>query len=257
LTRAGGIDCAGTLVCMAEHRYLLLAEPAAARHHLVWLRTRAPLDGSVAVDDLGGAMTALRLLGPAAWQLLSRLPMSPPGLLAPAPGRVQRLSLGYAPALLLGRRDGAIDLHLPSDSALPLYRLLADAAGRRGLRHVGATALESLRVAAGLPAWGAEVGTGTRPAELGIEGLGGAAPARRLCVLRGGGNVDVAQGSMVTQGGNVAGVVTSTARAIGPARTLALAFLPTGLAASGQRLVLDGDHGRVPASVVGVCPAPH
>ncbi|MST31616.1 dimethylglycine dehydrogenase, partial [Acidimicrobiaceae bacterium USS-CC1] len=176
-----------------------------------------------------------------------------------APVRVLRLSfvgeLGY-------------ELHHPLEYQRYLYGLLCDAGADLGLVDFGYRALESMRLEKCYRLWGADLTSDFTPLEAGLgrfvqlegrrfvgrDALAGQAAAgvtRRLCCLEVDADDADAHGwEPVTHAGKVVGHVTSGGYGHRVGRSLALAYLPAGLAEPGTALGVEIIGSCRPAAVV-------
>lgn len=124
---------------------------AAALRHL----TMYSVGREVEVADLGAERTILSLIGPRAVEIAGTAPL-PEHACEPA-------AVAGVECLAVGGREG-IDLIVPAAEAGRVAAELRAA----GAVDVSAAAAEILRVEAGVPRFGAEMGTETMPAEAGI-----------------------------------------------------------------------------------------
>ncbi len=73
LNARGGIECDFTVTRLAEERFRIVTGTAFGQHDSAWIRSHAPEDGSVAVEDVTSRFACLGLWGPAARELLQPL----------------------------------------------------------------------------------------------------------------------------------------------------------------------------------------
>jgi folate-binding protein YgfZ len=123
----------------------------AARRHLQTYK----IGRQVEVEDVSAARAVLSLIGPRAVEIAGS-PALPENAAAP-------VTLAGAECLAVGTAAG-IDLLLAAESRGPVREALLAA----GAAEVSEEAAEILRVEAGVPRFGAEMGTETMPAEAGI-----------------------------------------------------------------------------------------
>jgi tRNA-modifying protein YgfZ len=126
------------------------ALPAVLRHLQMYSIGR-----DVAVADVGEERAILSLIGPRSAELA--------GTAALPEHACQATAVGGVECLQVGTRDG-VDLIAPAAEAERLERFLSEA----GAAAVSEAAAEILRVEAGIPRFGAEMGNETMPAEAGI-----------------------------------------------------------------------------------------
>ena len=82
LNERGGIECDFTVTRLAEDRFRIVTGTAFGQHDLAWIRSHAPDDGSVAVEDVTSQLACLGIWGPRSREILqplarrrSRLPL--------------------------------------------------------------------------------------------------------------------------------------------------------------------------------------
>jgi folate-binding protein YgfZ len=148
----------------------------------LWLETDAAaipgllehLRKLVVADDVrlvavGEAQQLFALEGPAARDVLERAAGAAPGL---APGAVAELELAATPVGVAAygeTGEAAYRIAAPAGAARRVADALADAGRAAGLVVGSGEAFEILRIEAGTPRFGAELGPETLPAEVGLE----------------------------------------------------------------------------------------
>lgn len=221
-------------------------------------------DGAVTIDDITSERAILAVQGPQARDLL--VPVVPeaatvghndvvPATFDGAPGFVA--GTGYT-----GGPDPGVELHVPVDAAIGVWRRIVGA----GIRPAGLGARDTLRLEAGLPLHGHELGPGVTPLQAGLAWVvrwdkgefRGRAPLERERergihrLLRG----LVADGRQVPRAGCAVhieqapvGQVTSGTFSPLLARGIALGFLPPSVT-DRTRVEIDVRGRMVPAEVV-------
>ena len=124
---------------------------AAARRHLEMYS----VGREVEVADVSAERAILSLIGPRSVEIA--------GAAALPPNACEATAVAGVECLIAGTREG-LDLICPADEAERLREALLAA----GAVAVSAAAAEILRIEAGIPRFGAEMGTATMPAEAGI-----------------------------------------------------------------------------------------
>jgi aminomethyltransferase len=220
--------------------------------------------GECAVDDVTSERVVLAVQGPAARELLaSVLPA------AAAVGRFRVSEVTYEPDGASGWAAGTgytgedgVELHVPAASAVTVWRALMDA----GIPPAGLGARDTLRLEAGLPLHGHELGPGITPLQAGLGWVvrfdkgdfRGRAPleaekergvARRLRGLVVDGRQIPREGCPVLRGDETIGAVTSGNFSPVLERGIALAFVPPDVA-PGDALTVDIRGRSVAATVV-------
>jgi tRNA-modifying protein YgfZ len=154
LDRKGHLQADMRVLRPAPGEFWIDTEPealAAARRHLETYR----IGREVEVADLTAERAILSLIGPRSAEVAASPPLGR--------HRCERLASGGVECLAVGTRDG-IDLIVATPDAGRLRGALVAA----GAAEVGREAAEILRIEAGEPRFGAEMGPETMPAEAGI-----------------------------------------------------------------------------------------
>ncbi len=140
-----------------------------------------------------------------------------------------RLTLGAAPVLALRvsfTGELGYELHVPSEFAVHVYRLIMEAGRDLGIVNAGYRALNSLRMEKGFVLWGSDITPDYTPHHAGlsrlvsrkkgnfigkeaIEWVGHSGADRLLCVFMLNEKVPVFGGEAILRGGKVLGVTTS------------------------------------------------
>jgi dimethylglycine dehydrogenase len=142
----------------AEDRFRLTSAAGAERYDLDLLQKARPADGSVDIENLTGREGALAVFGPGAARLIGRVAEIPESDVADID--VAPATVGYAPARIVRSRVGGEDgwqIQLPMEFLRHAFMALMEADAEPVVRLVGARALNSLRLEAGAPAWGADL----------------------------------------------------------------------------------------------------
>jgi aminomethyltransferase len=164
-------------------------------------------------------------------------------------------------SLLLARTgytgEDGFELFLENGQAVQLWKAITEAGTERGLAPCGLAARDSLRLEAGMPLYGHELGLDTNPFEAGLGGvvslektedfvgrsvlepLKGETPARKLVGLRGAGRRSARAGYDVVRDGRTIGTVTSGLPSPTLGYPVALAYVETELAEPGTELEVD------------------
>jgi glycine cleavage system aminomethyltransferase T/glycine/D-amino acid oxidase-like deaminating enzyme len=244
LNARGGVECDFTVTRLAEERFRIVTGTAFGQHDSAWIRSHAPDDGSVAVEDVTSKYACLGLWGPRAREILQPL--------TPAPldfqyMRARDLAVGPVPCTALRVTyvgELGWELYCPMEFAPRLWDELWAAGREHGLVAGGYRAIDSLRLEKGYRVWGADVTPDETPFEAGLgfavkldksefigrEALaaaGAAEPERRLCCLVLADPRSVALGSEpVRVEGEIVGRVTSGGYGYTVERSIAYAYLP-------------------------------
>ena len=224
-----------------------------------WFAGTAP-GADVHVTSLASTLTGFSLAGPRSRDLLRRLVRE--DLSAEAFGlfRVRETAAGLAPVILA--RAGftgelGFELWTTPDYQLTLDDALAEAGAALGLVRFGGRALSSLRLEKGYGSFNKDFRPDYTPGETGLDrfidwdkpGFIGrdaalaeraAGPQRRFVTLvLDDGDADVVGSESLIHDGQAVGYVTSGGFGHRIGRSLALGYVPTGLATDGTRFTLD------------------
>jgi aminomethyltransferase len=209
----------------------------------------------------------LALQGPKAVEALERLA---PGVATLSFMRAGAFTIAGVPAWV--SRSGytgedGFEISIPAADAETVARLLLS---QPEVKPIGLGARDSLRLEAGLPLYGHDLTPDITPVEAGLsfaiskrrKAEGGFAGAdrvldqllngaeRKRVGLRVDGRQPVREGAPVVVGGSAVGVVTSGGHGPALSAPIAMAYVPTALAADGTRLQVEVRGRRLDATVV-------
>jgi glycine cleavage system T protein len=260
LNRRGGIECDFTITRLTDDRFRIVTGTAFGRHDLAWIRSHAPEDGSVHVEDVTSRYACLGLWGPRARDILQPLASADLGNEAFPYMRAREVAIGAVPCLALRVTyvgELGWELYCPTEFGLQLWDALWEAGRGHGLVAGGYKAIDSLRLEKGYRVWGADISPGDTPWEAGLEfavklekgdfagrdALVAAKerpPERRLACLVLADARSVALGSEpVRVDGRIAGRVTSGGYGYTVARSVAYAYVPAAAADPGRPVEVE------------------
>jgi dimethylglycine dehydrogenase len=235
--------------------FYLFGSLAAEVHHSRWFRHHLPADGSVAFEVLGLRLTGLSLAGPHARDVLGSICDVDLSTEAFRFMDARRVDLGMIPALVARINysgDLGYELWVAPEYQRALFDRIMAAGEAHGIRLFGFRALMSLRLEKSYGTWFREYRPIYTPAEAGItryirldhEFVGRAAheaelaaggPARRLVAFvvepEPDDPADVIGDEPIWHDGKVVGWVTSGGYGHHVGRSMALGYVPAGLAA--------------------------
>jgi aminomethyltransferase len=213
--------------------------------------------GECAVEDFTGERVVLAVQGPEARTRLAGVMPDVPERFHVAPVTYAGGAAGWAAGTGYTGEDG-VELHVPLDAALRVWEALLDA----GVVPAGLGARDTLRLEAGLPLHGHELGPGITPYDAGLgwvvrpdkgdfRGHGALERAPRTRRLRGlsvDGRQVPREGCVVSRAGEPIGTVTSGNFSPTLGHGIALAFLPLDVE-PGDAVDIDVRGRSVPATV--------
>jgi aminomethyltransferase len=218
--------------------------------------------GECSVEDITSSRAIIAVQGPEA---RARLISTIPDAAAVPHFAVRSVAYGAAPGFAAGTgytgEDG-VELHVPVDAAAAVWRAVVEG----GVQPAGLGARDTLRLEAGLPLHGHELGPGITPLQAGLSWVvrfdkgdfrgrdallaeKEAGVVRRLRGLLADGRQIPREGCAVLIDGSPAGEVTSGNFSPMLERGIALAFLPPDVA-DGSPVEIDVRGRTIPATVV-------
>ena len=203
--------------------------------------------GECTVEDVTAARVVLAVQGPAARELLAGVVPEAAAVERFAVGPITRPYTGWAAGTGYTGEDG-LELHVPVDAALGVWQALLDA----GVVPAGLGARDTLRLEAGLPLHGHELGAGITPYDAGLawvvrpdkgdfrgrDALERSPRTRRLRGLTVDGRQIPREGCAVLREGETIGTVTSGNFSPTLGHGIALAFLALS-ASPGDAVTID------------------
>jgi 4-methylaminobutanoate oxidase (formaldehyde-forming) len=230
LNARGGIECDFTVTRVAEDRFRIVTGTAFGQHDLAWIRSHAPDDGSVHVDDVTSSYACLGLWGPAAREILQPFTTTDLSSGAFPYMRARELSVGPVPCLALRVTyvgELGWELYAPMEFGLRLWDTLWEAGRPLGMVAGGYRAIDSLRLEKGYRVWGVDITPDVTPYQAGLSFAVKERPDPMLACLLLDDPRSVALGEEpVRAGGAVVGRVTSGGFGYTVGRSIAYAYLP-------------------------------
>jgi glycine cleavage system T protein len=171
LNARGGIECDFTVTRLAEDRFRIVTGTAFGRHDLAWIRSHAPDDGSVAVEDVTSRFACLGVWGPQARAILQPLTTTELANDAFPYMHARELAVGPVPCLALRVTyvgELGWELYCPSEFGLALWDAIWSGGREHGLVAGGYRAIDSCRLEKGYRVWGADITPEDTPYEAGL-----------------------------------------------------------------------------------------
>jgi glycine cleavage system T protein len=171
LNPRGGIECDFTVTRLGEDRFRIITGTAFGNHDLEWIRSHAPDDGSVHVQDVTSGSACLGLWGPAARDILQPLTGADLSNDAFRYMRAQEITVGPVPCLALRVTyvgELGWELYCASELGLRLWDTIWAAGQEHGMVAGGYRAIDSLRLEKGYRVWGSDITPDVTPYEAGL-----------------------------------------------------------------------------------------
>jgi dimethylglycine dehydrogenase len=274
LTPTGRILGDVIVAALANDRFLLTGSPSAETLYLRWLQSQLDV-ADVVISTLTDFLMGLSISGPRSRELLGAVTSEEVSNDAFGFRCVKGIEVGIAPVIALRTSftgELGYELYMHPGYQRSVYECLVDKGSSLGLRHLGARALNVLRLEKGYPGWGRELTQDHFPWESGIQAFVAghkSAFIGRDALLdrrRGGTKVilrllridsrdpDPTGGEVVLQGARAVGRLTSAAYSHRFGFTIGLAYLPSAIevGTTGLSVELLGDH--LPAQVLAEAP---
>ena len=268
LDEGGGI-AADAVVVRLEDFWVLTASPPCRQTVLARAGALAAELGAK-VDDQTAKTAMIAAAGPKAAEILDTLLPEKPSLLPAGGARLGSVVIAKYIAVRTAYTGlWSIEVMLPKMLASQAWRFITERAGENCIRPVGLAAREVLRIEAGVPRFGQELGPQANPISAGLMGavdlehdfvgrdalrrLLQSPPARRRVGLEAEGQAGAVPqpGSAVLgQDGDEIGTVTSAAYSSALGRIIAMAYVHRDAAAIGTELVLACGATRLPVRLV-------
>jgi aminomethyltransferase len=274
LSRDGGIIDDLVVYRTGDDRFLVVAN--ASNREVVaaeLLERTAPFDTEVFDESDDIALIAVQ--GPRALEILEALPQLVPDATTPrelkyywsAPGQFDGHNVLIARTGYTGE-DG-YELYVSPDEAPALWEAIVEAGETFGLVPAGLASRDTLRLEAGMPLYGHELGTTTFPAQAGLGRVvalakeadfvgrlaiesGPPAGARVLVGLAAEGKRAGRADYLVFDGDAEVGVITSGALSPTLGHPIAMAYVDEAVSAVGTTLSIDVRGTRIAATVTGL-----
>jgi 4-methylaminobutanoate oxidase (formaldehyde-forming) len=157
---------------MSDDRYVVIGTDLVTRRLEALLRRAVSDEDAATVTDVTAGFALFSLQGPKSRQLLSRLTTAELSNEAFPYLTGQFLDVAYAPSVWVQRvtyvGELGYELHVRADLAVSVYDALFEAGADLGLRNVGMSALNGLRIEKGYRDYGHDIGNDDTPLEAGI-----------------------------------------------------------------------------------------
>jgi aminomethyltransferase len=283
LGRDGGIVDDLVAYRTGEDRFLIVANASNRAVVVEELRARCSLFETDVFDE-SDDIALIAVQGPRSYEILSQVPgvqvdgladlryyRSTPGTYKPVPGEREQHELLVARTGYTGE-DG-FELYVAPDGAPLLWDAILETGSGSGLVPAGLASRDTLRLEAGMPLYGHELGLTTSPAQAGLSRVvnftkegdfvgraateaGTPAGSRVLVGLvsegkrAGRAGYEVFDSSVTERVEGAVGIITSGALSPTLGYPIAMAYVDAASASEGTPLFIDVRGTRIPASVV-------
>ena len=167
----GGIEADLTIARLEEDRFYIVTGSGFGVRDGGWIAKHLPRDGSLSMREVTSAKAVINLCGPRARAVLEKVAEGDVGNAALPYMGVRAIRIGYAPVDALRVTyvgELGYELHVPTEYAQHVYKLLWEAGQEFGIADAGYRAVESLRLEKGYLYWGADITPDYTPYEAGL-----------------------------------------------------------------------------------------
>ncbi len=174
LNDSGGIECDVTVARTGEDSFYVVSAAACEEHDLAWIRENLPPGDGIEVRNVTARYGVLTIAGPKSRDLLSGLTefdLSKKGLPFFRHARMEIAGVMTRAMRLSYVGELGFELHHPVEYSRALYSGLLSAGEQYGLSDFGYRALESMRLEKGYRLWGKDILPSYTPIEAGFERL--------------------------------------------------------------------------------------
>ena len=261
LNDEGGIQDDTIIYRFDAQHWMLVVNAGTLAKDRAWIMAR--LTPQVSFEDASGRLGKLDVQGPRSLEVVSKVF----GCDLSALSYFRFVDCTYHGDRLTISRTGytgekGVEIYLPAERIVPLWDELLAA----GVKPAGLGARDTLRLEAGLPLYGHELGEDVTPVEAGMERYAAkdepffgreavqrhlaAGPAKRLCGFRTAGRQAARAGHRVLVGGQEVGLVTSGSFAPTLQCAIGFAYVAAPYATIGTRVTIDTGRALLDAEIV-------
>ncbi|MBT5522210.1 MAG: FAD-dependent oxidoreductase, partial [Rhodospirillales bacterium] len=172
LNHQGGITADVTVTRMEEDSYMVLTSYACHTHDFHWLKDNIGSTDHATLTDVTAAHAGINIQGPNARKLLQKVTPEDLSNEAFPFGTSREIEIGYATvraARISYVGELGWELWVPSEMAIHVYEVLAEAGAEFGMAHVGMHAMNSLRTEKAYRSWGHDISDEENPIEAGLS----------------------------------------------------------------------------------------
>lgn len=269
LTHKGKLYGDLTVACLQEDEFLILGSGAAQEMHRRWFENHLA-DYDVKYSNESSRLHGFALSGPNSRELLSRITREDVSAEGMKFRDIKRTFVAGVPAILNRLSfsgELGYEIYVAPEYQLKLYESLMQAGSDLGVKHYGARALMSLRLEKNWGVWTLDFRPDFTPAESGMdifinwnkEFIGKQAALlekekgtekQLVSMTVDTQDIDVSNDEAILKDGECVGYVTSGGYAHYVDRSMAMGYIPTGLAQADTQLQIEINGEMIDARVV-------
>ncbi len=225
----GGIEADITVTRLDEDRFYVITGTAYGDHDFGWIHRHLPTNASVRTVNVTSAYAVINLCGPKSRDVLAKVAEESVTTADLPYGHMKHLTVGAAPVMVMRvsfTGELGYELHIPSEYAVHVYKVLKDAGAEFEIADFGYRAFNSLLIEKGYSIWATDLSPDYSPYHSGVEWviakekgnfigrdalikIASNGPDRKLCVFKLDRKAPVNGGEAVLRDGKVLGVTTS------------------------------------------------
>ena len=171
LNEHGKLEADLTVSKLNEEKYMVVATDNMHKHAETWLQRHIPPDAHAFVTDMTSAFGQLNIQGPRSRDLMQAITTADMSNESFPFRHIQEIDIGYARVLCIRITylgELGYELYIPSEQAIHVYDIIAEAGKKFGLKHAGLKALASLRMEKGYRDYGHDIDNTDNPYEAGL-----------------------------------------------------------------------------------------
>ena len=258
-----------TIACLGAQEFMIFGSGAAQEMHRRWFESQ--LDGyDLSYANESRRFHGIGLSGPNARELLSRITRDDVSAEALKFRDISRTFVAGVPAILTRLSfsgELGYEIYVEPEYQLKLYQSILEAGADLGLRHYGLRALMSLRLEKNWGVWTLDFRPDFTAAQSGMDAfidwnkefIGKAAalaerdaePTIKLVTMTiDTDDIDVSNDEAILKNGDCVGYVTSGGYAHHVGQSMAMGYVPVGLAAEGTELEVEINGEMYPAKII-------
>jgi sarcosine dehydrogenase len=167
----GGVESDLTIIRMGENHFYIVTGSSFGIHDLDWIQKNLPDDGSAFAYDVSSSRAVLNICGPQSRKVLNKVCETKITNEDHKFCQAREYIVGAAKVLAI--RIGFVgelgyELHIPTEYAEHVYKLLWEAGKDEGIANVGYRAIDTLRMEKGYLYWSADITPDYNPYEAGL-----------------------------------------------------------------------------------------
>lgn len=171
LNERGGIEADLTVTRLERDVFYIVTSAANRNRDYSYIKSLVPGDAGAVLTDVTDSYAVLALMGPKSRDLLAEIVTGDISKQAFPFATAREIDLAYGISLALRisfSGELGYEIHIPTSMAMEAFEAIYEAGRKYGLKMVGLTAVDSLRLEKGYRHWGSDIGPDDTPLEAGL-----------------------------------------------------------------------------------------